>query len=315
MSGSREAQHRKSWFGRLAGPLAAAAATVVLAGCAHQPLMARTSAFAAAATVTAKSTDDGYALVEQSFRDAQLARMVAHFDDAGFDPSTIKPFLPATDRQVRSEVVDALRSYAEHLSAVSGQDSLKEVDAGAKAVGGSLEQISANTLVSAHFTATEANLAAVAIDALGRELVERRRRRDLPGILKQMEQPIDTICSLLAKDLGDPERSGLRNQLHNDYLDLLREQKNYIVDNSDKLSPAEKREAVLALPKLANDGDDADRALAATQGALLELAKTHAALAATAGQKDAPGFQLQLEQLEASAQRLTNFYSSISKHP
>ncbi len=315
MSGSREAQHRSPNLVHCAALFAALAAAVMLGGCAHQPLMARTSAFAAAATVTAKSTDDAYALVEQSFRDAQLARMVAHFDEAGFDPSTIKPFLPAADRQVRSEVVDALRSYAEHLAAVSGTDSLKEVDAGAKAMGGSLEQISANKLVSAHFTSTEADLAAAAIDALGRELVERRRRRDLPGILKQMEQPIDTICALLAKDLGDPERSGLRNQLHNDYLDLLREQKNYIVDNSGKLSPAEKREAILQLPRLANDGDDADRALAATQGALLELAKTHAALAATAGQKDAPGFRLQLQQLEASAQRLTNFYSSISTHP
>ena len=285
-----------------------------LLGCRHSPLAARTSAFATAAATTAKNTDDAYDLVEQSFREAQIARIVAHYDEAGFSPDKLTPFLPETDRKVRAKVIDGLHSYAELLAAISGDQPLTDVDTGAKAMGASLKDLSANDLVSAHFTSTEASLAATAIDALGHTLIERKRRRELPSILHDMQQPIENICNLLASDIGDPEQSGLRNQLHNNYLNLIREQENYIRDNAAQLAPSEKRDAIRVLPALATSAADGDRALAATKKALLELARTHTLLAATASQKDAPAFRLQLQELRESAERLKNFYSSLPSH-
>ncbi len=287
---------------------------LALSSCSHSPLVLRTSAFATAATDTANNTEDAYELVEASFRDAQTASMIAHFDTSGFDPSQIQPFLPEADRKVRSDVINGLRTYAELLASVSGDQPSKDIDASAKTVATSLQSISSDNLVKAHFTAADANLAATAIDALGHELLERKRRSELPAVLRQMQQPIETICTLLAADIGDPAHSGLRNELHNNYLDLLRDQKNFIADNAAKLSPSEKRNELRVLPKLADAEADADHALASTEKTLLELARTHTALAATAAQKDAPALRLQLQQLDAQARQLTGFYSSLSSH-
>ena len=195
-----------------------------LAGCASSPLAHRTATFATAALATTEATGDAYYLVEQTYRKSQIARLVANFDAKGFDTAGLKPFLPEKDRQVRTDVLAGLASYAELLADVSSDKSLTEIDTSSKSLASSLQALSANDLVAAKLTSTDANLAATAIDALGRTLADRKRRRELPAILQSMQQPIDTICALLEQDIGDPEHSGLRNQLHNSYLDLMREQ-------------------------------------------------------------------------------------------
>lgn len=282
-----------------------------LCGCALSPLTRRTSAFASAATAATNGTADAYELVEQTYRDAQVARLVANYDDAGFDTIGLQPFLSEPQRKVRVGVLRGLRSYADLLAAVSSDKPLTDVDASAKAMSASLQAISANDLVKAKLTATDVNVATTAIDALGRALIERRRRRDLPVILRQMQEPIETICTLLREDLGDPAHGGLRNELHISYLDLLREQENYIADNEDKLTPDQRREEIRVLPRLAASEQRGDRALAETGKALAQMARTHTALAATANQKDAPAFNLQMQQLASSAQQLESFYASL----
>ena len=291
--------------------LTAAVLCLSLAGCSLSPLARRTSQFASAATVTAAETGNAYQLVENTYREAQIARQVATYDESGFDITRVKTFLSPHDLEVRKQILDGLEDYAELLAAVSGDQPLTEVDTSSKALGASLQTLSANDLLGAKLTTTDANVAATAIDALGRALVERKRRRELPGILEQMRQPVETICTLLQEDIGDPARGGLRNELHVNYLDLMREQKNYIAENEKKLSPAEKREEIRALPKLARAEVAGDRALAATQRALRQLARTHTALGVTAAQKDSPAFHLQMAELTASAQQLKDFYSSL----
>lgn len=298
-------------------PAALCLATLCLAlcGCALSPLARRTSTFATAAVAATSHSELAYQLVEQTYRDAQIARLVANYDDAGFDTAKLQLFLSPPDLKIRIDLLDGLRSYAELLAAVSGDQPLTDVDASAKSLGASLQSLSANDLVKARFTSSDANLATAAIGALGRALIEHTRRRELPGILRQMQQPVETICTLLQQDIGAPAQSGLRNELHISYLDLLREQKNYIADNEGKLTPSERREEIRLLPRLATSELNADRALAATQKALAQLARTHTALAATAGQKDAPAFHLQMAQLAASAQQLQSFYTPLPSRP
>lgn len=291
--------------------VASLATTLVLSGCAVSPIAHRTAVFATAATLAAKDTEDAYQLIERSYRDAQIARLVANYDEAGFDPEKIKPFLPEHDLEVRTRILKGLRSYAELLAAVSGDQALTEVDTSAQAVGASLQSLSANDLLASRFTSTDAQLAATAIDALGRALLDRKRRRELPGILHRMQEPIETICALLGQDIGDPAHSGLRNELHISYLDLIRQQTNYIADNGDQLTPSEKRTEIRNLPALAKSESDGDRALAKTQKLLAQLARTHTALAVTSNRKLAPSFHLQMEQLADTAQQLQGFYASL----
>ena len=258
----------------------AVAILVVLSGCSLSPFARRTALFATAATSTTSESTNAYNLVERAYRRAQIARMMANYDESGFDTTKLQPFLSPKDLDARTDVLKALRSYAELLAAVSGDQSLKAVDASAKSLGTSLQGLSANTLLGAPMTSAEAGAVTTAFDALSRVLVEGERRRHLPAILHQMQQPIETICTLLQQDIGDPARSGLRNQLHISYLDLLREQKLYIAVNKGTLTPSEKRTELLVLPALAASELDGDRALAATQKALAQLARTHTALAA-----------------------------------
>ncbi len=299
----------------VAKSLLTATVSLGLLACSLSPLARRTSSFANAATITATSTGDAYQLVEQTFRDAQIARLVANYDTSGFDAAKLHPFLPDADLQVRSKLLKGLRSYAELLATISGDQPLADVDAGAKSLGDSLRSLSTNDLVAAHFTPQNANLGATAITALGRVLVESKRRRELPSILHDMREPIETICDLLAQDIGDPARSGLRNELHISYLDLLREQKNYIADNTSKLLPSERRDEIRLLPRLAGYESGADRALAGTQRALAQLALTHTTLAATASQKSSPAFDLQMQQLAATALQLQSSFASLPSHP
>ena len=283
-----------------------------ICGCSLSPLAKRSTEFASAATITTTDTADVYEVVERTYRKAQTARLVANYDKSGFDSTSLRPFLPQHDLDVRIEILSGLMSYAELLAAVSSDQSFTELDDSAKSLGAALGTLSANELSASKLTSTDVNIATTAIDALGRALIEKKRRRELPGILHQMQQPIETICTLLAQDIGDPEHSGLRNELHISYLDLLREQKNYIAENESKLSPADRRDEIRILPQLAISEAHADRALAATQKALLQLARTHTALALTAAQKDSPAFRVQMQQLAAAAQQLKTFYASLS---
>lgn len=297
-------------------PSCAMAVLVLLAGCSLSPLARRTSAFATAATATAKDTTNAYALVEQAHHDAEIAAMVANFDKDGFHPETIEPFMPAKDMEARTRVLEGLSRYAETLAYVSGDAPMNDVDMQTTALGKSLEDLSKSGAVasftkSAGVSNVDLNLATTAIDALGRALIERRRSRDLPAILKEMKTPIPQICALLEADIGDPEKSGLRNQLKNDYEALKRKQIQFIRDNEATMSAADKRDAIEALPKIVSAEASGDKSLSATQTALKQMAATHTALVESVGAKEAPAFRTMLSELISDGQQLHGFYAQL----
>jgi hypothetical protein len=127
-----------------------------------------------------------------------------------------------------------------------------------------------------------------------------------------MKEPIERICGLLRADIGDPARSGLRNQLHISYLDLQRQEQLYLDANKSGMTPAERRTEIRSLPRLVLSEREADAALAKTGDSLTALAKTHTALAETAKLKDSPAFRLQLSELVDEADQLGTFYDSMS---
>lgn len=288
----------------------------VLAGCTISPLGRRTSNFSTAAATTAMETANAYEMVERTHYETEVAALVANYDRDGFQPEKIKPFLSVKDKETRTRILDGLTRYAETLAEVSGDRPLKEIDTQAKALGESLRDLSKSDALaplgqSAHLSDTEMNIAATALDALGRALVNRRRSRELPGILKEMQEPIETICSLLEADIGDPEKSGLRNQLRNDYATLIRKQTDYITDGKN-LTAAERRAAIESLPRLTAAQRDGDKALEATQKALRQLARTHTALVESAAAKDAPAFGTLLSELIDEGKQLHGFYERES---
>lgn len=305
--------HRnRKWLSR-AGALLL---VISLAGCSLSPLSKRTAAFSSAAVVTTQNTANAYQVVEQSYYNAQVASLVVSFDKDGFHPERIQPFMSAKNMEVRTRVIDGLRQYAETLAEVSGDQPLNVFDTQAAALGKSLQSMSKNgdiksLLKSANISTTDMNVATTAVDALGKVLIERKRSKELPAILKEMRDPIIQICTLLEEDIGTPEKSGLRNQLKNDYDKLERKQEQYIYKNTDKMTAEEKRAEIERLPKLEADRMKADQALAATQAALVQLAKTHTALVDSANKKNSPAFKTLLSELIDDGKQLHSFYENL----
>ena len=155
--------------------------------------------------------------------------------------------------------------------------------------------------------------ASTAVDTLGRVLIEHKTAKALPGILTQMQKPVDEICQLLEDDIGTPEGDGLRNQLKNDYDGLIAEQRTYIYANEAKMTPDEKRTEIKMLPQFVKAEQQDDATLAQTQSALKALVATNDALATTKSSKQAPAFRALLANLVAEGQQIGSVYEAVSK--
>jgi len=287
-----------------------------LNGCALSPLAARTAAFSTAATATVNQTTSAYQLVNQTYFDTQVARMIANYNRNGFDPAKIKPFLPPADLAVRTQVLQGLQQYATLLAEVSGNQPITDLETQAKAAGTSLKTLQTDSFSSfkmngAGLNDQQRNLAVTAVTALGSILIEHERSRALPGILDKMNEPIQKICAILESDIGTVDKPGLAAELHENYDEQIASQQKFITDNAATLTPEEKRTEIAALPKLVQAQQQGDQALAATVKALQSLAAAHAALAGTKTQKDAPAFKLELTQMTQDAQMLNSFYTSL----
>ena len=288
---------------------------LLVAGCSVSPLVKNASKFATEATAASKDATNAYLLVEQEHYNAEVERLVTDFGTAKFDLNSIQPFMPPDEMEARTRLIKGLSAYAETLAVVAGDQPLTDVDTQAEAVGKSLKDLStsdalASMVKKAKIDATSLNAVTTAVDALGRAIINHKRSSELPALLKEAKTPIATICALLQADIGDPEKSGLRNQLKNDYLTEIEKQEKFI-KNNPTLSPTDRQAAIKELVTLAKAARDGDKTLAATQKELADLAKTNAALAETDKSKDSPAFKTMLSELVSDGQQLRGFYEKL----
>jgi hypothetical protein len=285
---------------------------LLFGGCSISPLTQRTTAFSTAAIAAALNVQNAYQLIEQSYRDAQTARLVNNFDTKGFNRSDIQSFMPSQAMQARMQLVSGLQQYATLLAEVSGDEPVTALDQQSEALGKSLQELS-NDAGLAPITKnanTDTGIASAAVDALGRMLIEHKTAKELPEILTRMQKPVDEICQLLEDDIGSPEGSGLRNQLKVNYDALIAEQRTYIYANEAKMTPDEKRTEIEKLPQLAKAEREGDATLAQTQAALKALAATNDALVATKNSKQSPAFRVLLTDLVAEGQQIGSVYNA-----
>ena len=288
---------------------------LLVAGCSVSPLVKNASKFATEATAASKDATNAYLLVEQEHYNAEVERLVTDFGTAKFDLNNIQPFMPPDEMEARTRLIKGLSAYAETLAVVAGDQPLTDVDTQAEAVGKSLKDLStsdalASMVKKAKIDATSLNAVTTAVDALGRAIINHKRSSELPALLKEAKTPIATICTLLQADIGDSEKSGLRNQLRNDYLTEIEKQEKFI-KNTSTLSPTDRQAAIKELVTLAKAARDGDKTLAATQKELADLAKTNAALAETDKSKDSPAFKTMLSELVSDGQQLRGFYEKL----
>jgi hypothetical protein len=287
---------------------------LVVCGCSISPLSQRVTAFSTAATAAIVKVQNAYQLVEQSYTEAQMASLVNDFDTKGFNPSQIQSFMPSDAMQARTQMITGLQQYATLLAEVSGSQPVTALDQQSEALGKSLQGLSTSAGLNkvAKNANTDVGIAATAVDALGRLLIERKTSKELPGILTRMQKPVNDICQLLEDDIGTPEGGGLRNQLKVDYDRLISDQHTYIFANESKMTPDEKRTEIEKLPQLVTTEQQQDATLEQTQAALKALAATNDALATTKNSKQSPAFRALLTELVAEGQQIGSVYSATT---
>jgi len=276
-------------------------------------------AFANAVTLATENTKSAFDAVEQTYENVQAGRIVINYDTQGFHPKMVNRFLNPEDLQVRLTLLDALQRYASTLADVSGDENLDLFDDKTRALGSSLQSLTAKPafgkLISS--PARDANVAATAVNALGRWFIERKRQKHLPQLIDEMQGPVKRIAEILEADIGSApdERgqggNGLRDQLWNEYTQALLQQVAFIDHNKDHLDPASKAAEISKLPALVRQRSLADQTLKQTQATLSELVDAHAALLrATKAKTDV---STEFSVLLSEAQRIKSFYNSLQK--
>jgi hypothetical protein len=285
---------------------------VLLAGCSVSPLAKHTAAFSSVTNLVVDNSENAYRAAVRLHDQEQMNAAVAKYDtDPTWDPHKIqiKHLIDDQGLAVRTQVLDGLKLYAQSLSDLTNSVSSDRLDAAARSVGTSLMSLSGNisNATSGGFTVsqTQANLVSTALNALGQYLAANKVKSQVPTIIKNMDPNVETICQLLNDDI-----TILRRQSHNDYEQLLTQQDSFI-RHAQGLSPVERRAEINKLPQILAAQQTTDDMLSDLQGTLGKLALTHHALAAAAQNNNPESLRDRIAELEAAAQRLSKFYSSL----
>src|SRR5713101_5885473 len=172
-----------AWIAVLSG-LCLAASTSCISPAIHKNV----PAFAEAVTIATENSKGAFDVVEAKYADVEADKLVVNYDTNGFDPRMVKRFLDPEDLNTRLTLLDALQRYASTLADVSSDQKLQEFDGKTQAFGAALRALTTTPAFQklASASNTEINIATVAVDALGRWFIERKRQQRLPELIQQM---------------------------------------------------------------------------------------------------------------------------------
>lgn len=298
--------------------LIALSCVVVTTGCSLSlsPLSKRSAAFGNTASIVVRDTSMAYQTVQDTTYQAQVSSLVLNFDREGFVRKRIKPFLPSQDLEIRLTLLQGLQEYADQLASTSSEKAFAPLDQQTAELAQGLRTLSSNDALQKLAPAasdTEIKGFATAVDLLGRVLIERKRRKELPHIIREMQPALEQLSALLIHDLGTPPQdgqpgSGLRDALWRKYDDLISNQEDFISNGGKQFTPSERAVEIAKLPQLVAQQRAADDALARTQTTLRDLVATHRALL-DPGQ--AGTFKTRLGELVEDGQQIASFYSTV----
>lgn len=295
---------------------------LIVVACASQDAAVRIAAFSEATTVTIQNTATAFDMVEQNYYQMQVSRMVAKYDQLGFNPLSIERFLDPEDLEARLLVLRGLQQYSEKLAMVMGNEQLTEFDEETRELGASLatlnEDIVEHKILSKSVVdAGQIKIFTTAVNALGTWFIEYKRQKGAKKIIAEMDKRVGDISDMLIQDVGSsPAESGgratgLRAQLWNQYNESMRLQDKFIRDNKDRLDPISRRNEIKQLAYLFSQQKQADATLKSIQSAIGKLRETHGKLHEAFGKNTIEVDNL-IAQLKSEGRRISEYYKSLS---
>jgi hypothetical protein len=257
---------------------------------------------------------------------------VTQFDakDPVYNPRKLEVLLSDKDIEARLAVLEAFQVYTKSLCAITSGTNPKELGEASSAVGGELSSV-VNTLAPSidkalGIAAGDGSTVGTAISpdvqngistglfALGKFLVNRKIKNELPGKIAEMDPHVQALAKVLENDIDV-----LQDQERRDYDRIINLQTLYIRESSTAgqgpdsvLGPDQRRREIMKLPGIVRKQRAADEKLSTLRAAIVLLAQTHQQLTADAQNKNPESFKEKLQDLANAAKELGTFYSSLS---
>jgi hypothetical protein len=289
------------------------AVTILCSGCGASGIGKQPASFATAASLVVQNATDAYtAAIDLHTQEQVYAGDLKVEAGETWDYATLVPLLTPEELKARTQVLDALKTYAESLSAVTGTAPSPALVASAKSTGASLKTVSSTIQSEAGdkkgvpVSAETANIVSTATLAFGEYLAAGKVNAELPAITAQADPQIQALCTLLTNDIGT-----IRKQTKKDSEDLRRQQWTFITVNRAKLSPVELRTEVEKLPAILKSEQTSDAALANLLTAIQHLATAHHALMVAAQANNPETTKQRLADLETAGTSLGSFYQGL----
>jgi hypothetical protein len=288
-------------------------------------------AFAQAAELTSTNVQAAYQTVNATYNEAQTFHYAITYNGQ-VNPSSIPTgWFPAGSMNVRLQILQGLKQYASELSSLTGSNDVDSLNKASSAVGTSLTALTKTNefkTFTSKLPSGASEQAATAVNAIGNWLIESKLAKDLPPLIEKMDPSIQAICTLLYEDIGSvntnpahpSEGSGLRQELWNNYNEIINSQNQYILHGqcngektpSDCFSPDVRLAEIQKLPALVQQRNAADQTLQQVQVTVKQLAQAHTELVKAAQSKQ--HLTADLDDLVAEAQRLNTYYSSLANN-
>jgi hypothetical protein len=327
-----------------AGALAIASCVSLLAAGCSSSLKPHAVALSAATAPVVDEATAAYRTTQAIHAQSVDFDAAADFDNTSvFVPATVQDWPSDQEIQIRLAVLTAFQLYVKDVVAITSGTDSPALDAASKSMGESLSGLT-NTLgpsaesalgitpASAITTTTTVTTATAgttstttstsstppplisgdmakgigtAINALGQFLVNRTIEKELPQQVEAMDTHVQTLCELLAKDIGI-----LQEQQKIDSNNIIDKQTDFV--RNAKLDPEERRVEFMKLPEMARQQRANNQKLTQLRMAILRLELTHHAFAAAAQGNNPESLKERLDDLETAGESLGKFYSSLS---
>lgn len=284
----------------------------MLCGCTLSPLAKQTAAFSHATNMVTRNANGAFQTAVQLHRDEETSSLYQKYAAGqSFNPNSLTPLIDAHGLEVRSQVLNGIKTYAQTLADLTSGTKSPKLDAAAASVGSNLKTLSTDmdtaagdTKGSLSLSTQQSNEAQTALRTLGNFLAASKVKSSVPKIIREMDPTIATLCDVLESDI-----TVLRRQSADDADQMLVQQDQFIRES--KLTPIERRQQVQDLILILNRKAATERLLTGIQSSLKKLAQAHHALAASAGKKSSPALLERIADVAASAQQLADYYESL----
>jgi len=301
--------------------------TIFVTACTPPQAVKRISAFSAATTDVSENVADAFRRVDEAYIVTSTEEAVAKIS-AGekVNPKEVsKPFLDGKEYEVRAAILRALSDYAVLLAEIMGDTTQQELDAQVDKFAASLKSLSSEKNLQAMLgdkktlSNGDIGILATGINEIARIAIDYKRTKEVKKVISDANPSIQTICSLLQKDVGDKrENPGLRSVLYISYDKRIADRFMWIAANSKTvkgktmLSPLEQRAEILSWLSMVQDQEKADAAMERIYRSLGTLGTTHGKLQ-TAFNDSAPELDELIGLLKAEADRVKNRYDALKK--